>query len=86
MRVTRNKLCCILSRLARSRANLVFKNGCFWAIIRTMVLKIQDDHRCAEQALQRGLLFFIAIGVSNDCKWVFNEVSRTPWCHAAVHF
>ena len=28
----------------------------------------------------------MAIGLSNDCKWVFNEVSLTPWCHAVVHF
>ena len=28
----------------------------------------------------------MAIGLSNDCKWVFNEASLTPWCHAVVHF
>ena len=28
----------------------------------------------------------IAIGLSNDCKWVFNKASPTPWCHAVVHF
>ena len=27
-----------------------------------------------------------AIGLSNDCKRVFNEASLTPWCHAVVHF
>ena len=26
-----------------------------------------------------------AIGPFNDCKWVFNEVSLTLWCHAVVH-
>ena len=26
------------------------------------------------------------MGLSNDCKWVFNEASLTPWCHAVVHF
>ena len=24
-------------------------------------------------------------GLSNHCKWVFNEVSLTPWCHVVVH-
>ena len=28
----------------------------------------------------------IALGLSNDCKWVFNEASLTPWCHAVAHF
>ena len=27
-----------------------------------------------------------AIGLSNDCKWVFNDASLTPWCHVVVHF
>ena len=26
------------------------------------------------------------IGLPNDCKWVFNEASLMPWCHAVVHF
>ena len=26
------------------------------------------------------------VGPSNDSKWVFNEASPTPWCHAVVHF
>ena len=26
----------------------------------------------------------IVIGLSNDCKWVFNEASPTLWCHAVV--
>ena len=28
----------------------------------------------------------MAIGLSNDCKWVFHEASPAPWCHAVVHF
>ena len=28
----------------------------------------------------------VAIGLSKDCKRVFNEASLTPWCHAVVHF
>ena len=27
-----------------------------------------------------------AIGLSNDCQWVVNEVSSMPWCHVVVHF
>ena len=27
-----------------------------------------------------------AVGLSNDCKWVFNEPLLTLWCHAVVHF
>ena len=44
MRITTNKFCCILSCLARSTANLVPKNGRFWDVFMTIVLKIQDDH------------------------------------------
>ena len=28
----------------------------------------------------------MAIGPSNDGKWVFNKACTTPWCHAVVHF
>ena len=28
----------------------------------------------------------MAIGLSKDGKWVFNEACTTPWCHAVVHF
>ena len=28
----------------------------------------------------------MAIGLSNDGKWVFNKACSTPWCHAVVHF
>ena len=27
-----------------------------------------------------------AIGLSNNCKCMFNEVSAAPWCHIVVHF
>ena len=27
----------------------------------------------------------MAIGLSNDGKWVFNKACTTPWCHAVVH-
>ena len=29
---------------------------------------------------------FTVLGLSNDGKWVFDEASLTPWCHAVVHF
>ena len=48
MRITANKFRCILIRLARSMANLVSKNGRFWAVFRTMVLKTPDDRRCVK--------------------------------------
>ena len=28
----------------------------------------------------------MAIGLSNDGKWVFNEACTLPWCHTVVHF
>ena len=28
----------------------------------------------------------MAIGLSNDGKWVFNKACTTPWCHAVAHF
>ena len=28
----------------------------------------------------------MAIGLSNDGKWVFNKACTTLWCHAVVHF
>ena len=28
----------------------------------------------------------MAIGLSKDGKWVFNEACTTPWCHAVVRF
>ena len=28
----------------------------------------------------------IAIGLSNDGKWVLNTACTMPWCHTVVHF
>ena len=28
----------------------------------------------------------MAIGLSNDGKWVFNRVFTMPWCHTVVYF
>ena len=43
MRTTTNKFCAVPSRLARSMADFVSKNGRFWAVFKTIVLKTQDD-------------------------------------------
>ena len=90
MRITANKFCCVLSRLACSTADLVSKNGRFWAILgcfhddrpqssgRSPLRQagVSDEFRC----------FFMAIGVLKDGKWVSNKACTTPWCHAVVHF
>ena len=28
----------------------------------------------------------MAIGLSNDGKWVFNKACTMAWCHTVVHF
>ena len=60
--------------------------GLFLAVFRTIVLKVQDDRRYAKQVCDEGRYSFMAIGPSNDGKWVFNKACTTPWCHAVVHF
>ena len=90
MRITTNKFRCVLSRLARSTADLVSKNGRFWAVFGYF----QDDRpeRSGRSPLRQagvsdeGPSSFMAIGLSNDGKWVFNKACTTPWCHAVVHF
>ena len=46
MRITCNKFFAILSPLAHLMANLVSKNGRFEAVIRMIVLKVQEDCPC----------------------------------------
>ena len=41
---------------------------------------------CQVGVCNEGRLSFIAIGLSNDAKWVFNTACTMPWCHTAVHF
>ena len=48
-RITTNNFRCIWSRLARSTADLVSKNGRFWVVFRTIVLKTQNDRRYGKQ-------------------------------------
>ena len=33
-----------------------------------------------------GRCSFMAIGLSKECKWVFNMACAMPWCHTVVHF
>ena len=71
------------------------KNGYFQPVFRTIILKVPDDDQCVAQAcvIQAFLAVSVegcsssgVLGLRNDCKWVFNEVSLTPWCHVVVHF
>ena len=39
---------------------------------------------CQVGASDEGHSSSMVFGQSNDCKWVFNEVSLAPWCHAVV--
>ena len=50
MHITKKRFCCVSSPLARSEADLVSKNGRFWALFRTIVLKTQDDGQCGKWA------------------------------------
>ena len=50
MRITTNKFCPGLSRLAHSTADLVSKNGRFSAVFSTIVLKVHDNRRCVQWA------------------------------------
>ena len=62
-RITTNNFGCISSRLARSTADLVSKNGRFWAVLRTIVLKVPDDRRYAKQVfLMRAVVLSWRLG------------------------
>ena len=41
---------------------------------------------CQVGVCNEGRCSSIAIGLSNDCKWVFNMACTMRWCHAVVHF
>ena len=89
-RITTNRFRAVSSRLARSTADLVSKNGPFWAAISCF----QDDRPESSGrsplrqagASHEGRCSFLAIGLSKDGKWVFNKACTTPWCHAVVYF
>ena len=41
---------------------------------------------CQVGVCNEGCCSSMAIGLSNDGKWVFNEACTMPWCHMVVHF
>ena len=41
---------------------------------------------CQVRACNEGRCSSMAIGLSNDGKWVFNTACIMPWCHTVVHF
>ena len=41
---------------------------------------------CLVSVCDEGLGSFIAIGLSNDGKWVFGNACTMPWCHAVAYF
>ena len=41
---------------------------------------------CQVGVCNEGRCSSMAIGLSNDGKWVFNMACTTPWCHTVVHF
>ena len=51
-----------------------------------IVLKVQGDPVRHVGVYNEGRSSSIAIGLLNDCKWVFNKASPTPWCDVVVHF
>ena len=81
MRIMANKFHAILSRLARSMTYLVSKNGRFQPVFKTIVLKPVGHEGICNQFGSS----FRAIGLSNDCKGVFNEASmRHLLCRGAM--
>ena len=41
---------------------------------------------CQVRVCNEGRCSSMAIGLSNDGKWVFNKACTMPWCHTVVHF
>ena len=41
---------------------------------------------CQVNVCNEGRCSSMAIGLSNDGKWVFNMACTMPWCHTVVHF
>ena len=41
---------------------------------------------CQVGVFNEGRSSSIAIGLSKECKSVFNKACTMPWCHAVVHF
>ena len=73
MRITTNKFRCVLSRLARSTADLASENGRFWAVFGC----IQEDRRYAKQVFpMRAVVLSWRLGyqmMANGC-----SIRRVP--------
>ena len=41
---------------------------------------------CQVGVCNEGRCSSVAIGLSNDGKWVCNVACTMPWCHTVVHF
>ena len=41
---------------------------------------------CRVGVSNEGRCSVIELGLSNDCKWVFNKACNMPWCHAVGVF
>ena len=41
---------------------------------------------CQVGVCNEGRCSSMAIGLSNDGKWVFNKTCTMHWCHTVVHF
>ena len=41
---------------------------------------------CQVGICNEGRCSSMAIGLSNDSKWVFNKACTMPWCHTVVDF
>ena len=41
---------------------------------------------CQVGVCNEGRCSSMAIGLSNDGKWVFNQACTITWCHTVVHF
>ena len=41
---------------------------------------------CQVRICNKGRCSSMAIGQSNDGKWVLNKACTMPWCHTGVHF
>ena len=71
MRITATRFRAVSSRLARSTADIVSKNGRFWAVFTTTVLKTQDDRRCVKCVFaMRAIVFPWRLGyqmMANGC-------------------
>ena len=85
MRPTTNTLCAVLSHLALSMADFVCNKWPFLGYV-------QDDRpensgpslMCQVCVCNEGRCSSMAIGLTNDGKWVFNMACTMPWSDTVV--